>query len=129
MCTDGRELREMDAIITEDPLTALPIGSQVQFNAQLFPTDVPQGLKDVNNWEFFQGAVIAPHFGDAASQRILGSGVIVAPGIALVARHLAEPETAAILTGDGFICSAMTAAKVMIWRPHHITLIPSSDLA
>ena len=56
-------------------------------------------LANISNWDFFNGAVVALHFGANSSQRITGSGVLVAPGVALTARHVIEPELDQILAG------------------------------
>lgn len=119
----------VSGVIAEDPLRALPIGSEMKFVAQPFLCRAPSGLNWVNNWDFFDGAVVALHFRDIFGQRILGSGVLVAPGLALVARHVVEPEMNRVTSGGGFICTAIASCGLMIWRPRTVTLIPSSDLA
>jgi hypothetical protein len=129
MAADGEGPRRISGIITDDPLRALPVGAELQFSSQLFLPNTSSSLNTVDNWDFFHGAVIALHFGSASNQRILGSGVMVAPGIALTARHVVEPEIDSIMAGQGFICTGIGPSGLMIWRPRHITLVPDADLA
>jgi hypothetical protein len=83
--------RQLMGVITEDPLQGLPLEAKVVFSSDLFRPNPPAGLADVLDWDFFDGAVIGLHFGDLIGNQILpGSGVMVAPGVALVARHVAR---------------------------------------
>lgn len=116
------------AIIVPDPVKALPLGSQIRFNSRLFPSDMPHGLNDVRDWEYLSGTVLALQFGRVSNPRVLGCGVIVAPGVALAAKHVVEPEIEAVRGGDGFICTAMTSAGIMVWAPQQVTPLLNTDL-
>jgi hypothetical protein len=129
MMYDPTEPQQWAGMITDDPVKDLPAGSEIGFISRLFPFDAPNGLNDVSDWNYFRGTVIALHFGDVLEQRILGSGIIVAPGVAVVAAHVVLPEIERIFAGDGFLCSALTPTGVMFWRPRQVTPIESTDLA
>lgn len=125
--------RELMGLITEDPLLALPVGAKIEFSSDLFRPNAPAGLAEVSDWDFFDGAVIGLHFGDPLGQAVLGSGAMVAPGVALVAKHVVdpkEPEMKAVMQGAaGFICTAISSSGLTIWRPRHVTLVDNTDLA
>lgn len=122
--------RTADGTITEDPLSDLPIGAQLKISADLFTTTKPFALTSIENWDFFRGALLALHFGTSQNQRTMGSGVMVAPGVALAAKHVIEPELDEILHGPhGFICTGIAQDQIVIWRVHQITLIDNCDLA
>ena len=82
MTTERTTPRQIMGTITEDPLLTLPVGAEIAFSSELFTSNAPGGLNDIDNWEFFDGAVIGLLFGDPLSKHILGSGVVVAPGVA-----------------------------------------------
>lgn len=126
---DKTSFRSVSGTITADPLQQLPLGVELHFSVERFAFDAPGGLNSINNWDFFKGAVIALHFGNASNQRIMGSGVMVAPGIAVTARHVVEPEMSLVMAGGGFICTGIAPSGLMIWRTRHVTTIPQTDLA
>jgi hypothetical protein len=130
MTTEGTTPKWITGTITADPLLDLPVGAKIAFSSQLFPSDAPGGLTAILNWDFFDGAVIGLHFGDPLNQLVLGSGVMVAPGVALAAKHVVESEIEAIIQGGtGFICTAIASSGLMVWRPRHVTLVENTDLA
>jgi len=79
--TDNRKHgRRVGGQIAADPLKDLPIGAQLHFSASLFACEPLGNLNGIANWDFFEGAIVALHFGQSGFQHILGSGVLVAPG-------------------------------------------------
>ena len=130
MTTERTTPRQIMGTITEDPLLTLRVGAEIAFSSELFTSNAPGGLNDIDNWEFFDGAVIGLLFGDPLSKHILGSGVMVAPGVALAAKHVVEPQMEAVMRGGrGFIRAAILSSGLMIWRPRHVTIVDSTDLA
>jgi hypothetical protein len=130
MTTESTTPKRVMGTIIADPLLSLPVGAKVDFSSQLFTSDAPGGLTDIHNWDFFDGAVIGLHFGDPLNQLVLGSGVMVAPGVALAAKHVVESEMEAVMRGGaGFICTAIGSSGLMIWRPQHVALVDNTDLA
>jgi len=122
--------RQVFGEVTEDPLLSMPLGSKIAFQPSLFMPEISNGLHGLENWDFFDGAVVALHFGTSYDSKILGSGSIVAPGVALIAKHVVEPQIEALKSGgEGFICSSITRAGIVIWSPRQITMLDNSDLA
>jgi Trypsin-like peptidase domain len=138
MSEDTATPRELWGVITEDPLQGLPLGAQITFSSDLFRPNAPAGLADVRDWEFFDGAVIGLLFGAySGCRRLAGSGVMVAPGVALTARHCVtleemkeDSEMNAVMDGRAaFICVAISSAGLATWRPRQVTLVENTDLA
>jgi S1-C subfamily serine protease len=130
MPTKSHYLRTVDGIVTTDPLRNMPLGAQLHVSASLFSVRPKAGLNSIANWDFFNGAVLAVHFGDAEGQRISGSGVLVAPGVAITARHVIEAEEARLMAGElAIICSGITPDGLTIWRVHQVTLVGNADIA
>ena len=119
----------LQAIITDDPLGAYPIGAKAEFSSTLFAMNVKDELRELSNWNIFLGAVLALHFGDQHNQRVIGSGVLIAPGLAITAWHILEGELPDVLNGGGFICSAIGDAGMMVWRPTAVARVSDSDVA
>ena len=81
-------------VLAEDPALAAAIGEQLRF--EQVTLKIGAKLKRsarVKNWEMFDGALLAVTFSDRRKHWILGSAVLVAPGVALCASHvLAEHQ-------------------------------------
>jgi hypothetical protein len=130
MTTEGVTPKRIIGTVTADPLLGLPVGAKINFSSQLFTSDAPRGLNDIHNWDFFDGAVVGLHFGAPLNQLVLGSGVMVAPGVALAAKHVVEPKIEAIMRGGaGFMCTAIASSGLIIWQPRHLALVDNTDLA
>jgi hypothetical protein len=130
MNKEASKIRRSEGIITDDPATGLPIGSKLNFSSVLFSPNPAEGLHAIANWEFFRGAVLALRFGDREGQHLLGSGVIVAPGVVMAARHVLETEENRLRAGVcELICSGICEDGLSIWRCHQVTILENSDIA
>ena len=131
MSDDSNRVRTAGGQITEDPLRDAPVGARLQMRASLFEGKPNSAsLSDVANWDFFQGAVVSIHFGAHKKQRILGSGVLVAPGIVMTARHVVEPQEQQLRRGEQeIICSGITTRGLVLWRCRGVTLVGNTDIA
>jgi len=130
MPSELHHTRTTSGLITSDPLRSLPIGSELQVTSNLFAAQSKVGLNSVSNWDFFNGAVVALHFGNTKGQRILGSGVLVAPGVAITARHVIEPEKTRLISGEQeLICTGISQQGLVIWKCHQATLVEHADIA
>jgi hypothetical protein len=89
---ESKEIRTIEGLVIADPLKNAPVGTTLDISFDLFTAKPPPGLDSIANWDYFQGAVVAIHFGEPHSQRVLGSGVLIAPGVVMTARHVIEPE-------------------------------------
>ena len=124
-------IRKAGGLVAEDPLRDAPVGAQLNICASLFagkPTTA--GLADITNWDFFEGAVVGILFAAAGRQHILGTGVLVAPGIIMAARHVVEPEEDKLRNGQKEVmCAGITANGLVLWRCRGVTLVGNTDVA
>src|SRR2546425_11567847 len=130
MSNKSHPTRTIDGVITTDPLRDAPLGTKIHISSDLFVARPEAGLNSITNWDFFNGAVVAVHFGEMQGQRILGSGVLVAPGVVITARHVVEPEQDRLMAGEGgIICTGITSHGLMIWTCHQVTLVGNADIS
>lgn len=86
----------------------------------------------VNNWDWFQGAILAVTFATKDHQKVLGTACLLAPGLALTAGHIFDDEIlASIDCGNGSIqaLGIGQASEGGFWRITHITTCPEGDVA
>lgn len=116
-------------VIIEDPAITSPNGLALNFQPLPIQPIFKGSSVKVENWEFFKGILLQIHFSTDETHSVEGSGVIVAPGIALCAKHVIEPHLNGIQKkSDATICTAITSDGLAIWRIVKITLVPKSDL-
>src|SRR4051794_10488160 len=81
---DHRHVAPLQGLVVEDPFAQLPVGTMIAVEPIPFTTSnavaVPQG---VTNWTFFEGAMLMVVVRSAEEELVVGTGVIVAPGLAI----------------------------------------------
>src|ERR1700734_3046334 len=116
--------------ITEDPALTSQPGESLRFE-QVSPTfgpDVPRHT-DVSNWELFEGMLLAVSFSDRERDWMLGSAVLVAPGIALCAAHVINEHMDELLDAKlGAICFGIARSGAQAWRIGIVTRVPGHDV-
>jgi len=81
------DFRFLDGKITGDPTVNLPLGFNLKFASKLFPAPMITGSRVIKDWHIFDGAVVCLMIWGRDYFAIQGSGVMIAPGVAMVARH------------------------------------------
>ncbi len=116
-------------VVSEDPALSAKAGDRLRFQ-QLMPTlDFARRTANVKNWEIFEGLVLAVTFSDADAYWILGSAVLVAPGVALCATHVIETHLADLLRSKvSVMCFGIMSHGAQGWRIRHITTIDGHDV-
>jgi hypothetical protein len=109
----------------------MPVGAEMGFRPETFPIGSPPGEYTVDNWDHFQGILLQVMVIDDATLFVHGSAVLVAPGVALAARHVIEPflSRLSIEGGATLLCGSITASQLMMWHCRKITFVENSDLA
>ncbi len=123
--------RSVGGLVSHDPLADLPIGSSLKSELVRFghsnATDRPNW---VNNWDFFSGAMLGFVLKTRDGQELIGTAVIVAPGLAVTATHnffdlLGEIQAGAIVP----YCYGIRKSALDIWRVVKISCSDEDDIA
>lgn len=113
--------------VTDDPLRDADIGFQLNLRAITFPAREVQNFRD---WTLFEGILLKVLFESDGQRRVHGSGVLIGPGIALVAKHVLEPEMDAVPIGQvHFAALAIAPHGLMIWDVIEAHPLKDSDIA
>lgn len=117
---------EFANVVVENPLAALPDGFLMQFHA-IACNFTDEDLREVSmDWTRMRGIMLAVCFGAPAYTKVLGSAVLVAPGIALCAWHvladrLDKPEWLTLM-------SPVEDGTLQIWSVRSYTHPRGTDL-
>jgi hypothetical protein len=126
-----RQPAPVNFVISEDPATALPIGASLLSQAFLpnFGHSIERAAA-LTNWHAFEGAVLAIVFADTENYWILGSAVVVAPGIALCAAHVIETHIDDMVQSKvDAVCFGIASGGAQAWKIVKITSIPGTDVS
>src|SRR3984893_14545097 len=81
------------------------------------------------NWQMFEGAVLAVTVTTLKSHQILGSAVLVAPGVALSVNHVLEDCLEDLRGGRAeILCIGIASYGAPAWRVKFVTGIDRTDL-
>lgn len=113
---------------TDDPL---PVGTTIAVEPIMFggadSTAIPQG---VINWTSFEGALLAVVISTPEGTRVMGTAVMIAPGLAITATHVFDESISDIQCGAASIfCVGPTSTEVEFWRVIEISYAPNNDIA
>ena len=75
------------------------MGASIQIRSMLCYPPIAAGAGSIEEWDHYGGLLYALGFGDREKFEIKGSAILVAPGIALSARHVIEPHIEKIAAG------------------------------
>lgn len=123
---------QIASVVTENPELSLPLGSELHFEANRFLFAPVLEHDSLSNPQSFLGAVLSVAFPHARYNNVLGSAVMVAPGIAISAAHVLQECLDEVMANQlGATCLGLDGDRMDIWRIRHVTLGPdrSSDLA
>jgi hypothetical protein len=121
-------LNMVSATIVDDPLAGLPADANLRFTATFFwPKTAPLGERAITNGEALGGCLL--HVGVLRNREQLfvhGSAVLVAPGIAIAAKHVIQDYQ-----GDNVAvyCGSITSTSYELWQCTRVEFIDNSDLA
>ncbi len=73
--------------------------------------------------------MLAVVFSGKSSRQIDGSAVVVAPGVAIAAKHVFLPRLEALVAGSQSMnCFGLIGETAQLWNVGKVTLVPNSDL-
>ncbi len=116
-------------VVVGDPLEELKVGANIHFQPKPFQFKVEPSEATVSNWDLFEGTLLMVCFTGQEEQRIIGTAVMVAPGVAISATHVIQPELDALLQGKLVVsCHGLTSHGLQIWSVRKVTAVPGSDI-
>jgi hypothetical protein len=123
-------MRRVLGTTTTDPAARLAVGSGLWFRPEVFPVGSPTGEHTIANWDYFGSALLQLHVRDGDALFVHGSAVLVAPGVAIAAKHVVEEFLPQLSEGNAFLtCTSIIPSQLMVWNLRKITFPPETDLA
>jgi hypothetical protein len=111
-----------------DAFADLPEGSELITRFATFPPDKECAAFLESDWTFFGSALLSVSFvKDGAMLQMIGSAVLIAPGLAVGAKHVFEPLNKQNIGSSTVYLSAMTGSGVIFWIVRQI-LVDNSDV-
>src|SRR5690242_17789749 len=116
---------------TIDPADGLPVAARLELRPDIFPIGSLPGEYTVDNWDHFGTVLLQLHLVDGNTVSVHGSAVLVAPGVAIAAKHVIEGflTRLSIEGGASHSCMSIASSQAMIWHCRKITILPDADLA
>jgi hypothetical protein len=118
-------------IVSNDPLRACSIGDRLNFCLVPFgasnATDRPNW---VTNWEFFNGAVAGFVLKGTTTCELIGTAIIVAPGLAITATHNFSDKLDSIASGSVVpYCMGVRANGLDMWKVAKLNYTATDDVS
>ena len=125
------DLKEVIGTILEDPAKNMVIGGCIKFAYRVVANNSTAPIGNMLEWHNFEGILLALMFKEEEACKIEGSGVLVGPGIAIVAKHVLDPYFKKMGAGQCIpYCFGLTSSGLQIWRGNEITYLSNqNDLA
>lgn len=121
--------RQSSGRVAADPSLNPKIGDVLTFqpiNVSLLRESTTVFMENI---DAFDGAVLSFHFADSDEHIVEGSAVLVAPGIALAAKHVIEPHIDRLVKGERHsMCIGFARSGMNIWAVRKVTLLTRLDV-
>ncbi len=126
-----KSVKSVFGVVTDDPAAKSPIGTTMEFRPEAFPLGSPPGEYTLIYWDHFGGVLLKVVIADSDKVHVLGSAVLVAPGVALAARHVLEPHLKELQAGVKTVtCASISSSQLMLWHCSKLTMVgEDSDMA
>ena len=126
----GQRLRGQFA---DDPVSEVPVGGSLLVQSLFFQYSSEKSAIWMQDWESLNGVLLAIIFSDETTHRIEGSAVLVAPGVALCATHVLEPNVGDLNSPPrtikkSILCIGPTTGEFQLWKVRKVTSVPNTDL-
>jgi hypothetical protein len=122
-------MNNVRTVVTE--VIEFEIGGRLEFDFVGPLLSDAQGVPEsVNNWDWFQGAILGVVIGEPARQQVLGTACVIAPGLAVTAAHIFDGLLQHLSEGSlGISCFGIGSETADFWRVTSITCEASSEIA
>lgn len=116
--------------VISDLPTTISIGESLEFAFPPIVLDFIGKINWVDNWEYFNGALLTTNIIDHNNHRVCGSAVMIAPGIAITATHVIEPWIDAISSAKFCVSLAgISPHGLELWDVKKMTLVSGTDIS
>lgn len=107
-----------------------PKGVPIDFHRLLVqPPANDKSLVPIADWETFDGLLLGLFIGDGDMRSVLGSAVMVGPGVAISAYHVIEEQESQLIRGEiDVIAFGIAHHGIQLWRVVHVTRVDNTDL-
>jgi Trypsin-like peptidase domain len=124
-------LKKIIGTIVEDPAKSAVNGRRMEFSYKTVATMSTVPIGNMMEWHSFEGILLALMFKEEKVCKIEGSGVLVGPGIAIVAKHVLDPYFIKMGEGKSIpYCFGLTSNGMQIWKVNEIACVShQNDLA
>lgn len=122
--------KSASGVVSSDPLRDQPVGASVTFSLISFGgSNANSRPQSVNNWEFFDGAILGVVLKSANSSRMTGTAVMVAPGIAITASHIFSDDLDDLQKGAVVpYCLGVRGTTLELWRVVKFSYCEDDDI-
>lgn len=117
-------------IVVGDPLSILSIGSEIHFrNLDFAGSDGNSLPQTIKNTEIFDGSILALGIKSENRSQIIGSAVIIGPGLAVSATHTIQDALDGLSNGSEALFMIGARGSVLdIWTASSISFAPDNDV-
>lgn len=117
--------------VSGDPLESLPIGSKINFARVDFGgSDAKELPTTIKNWECFKGSILGVGLKSEKDHEVLGTAVMIAPGLALSATHNFSEALEQMKRGEVIpYCYGVRDSGLEIWRATNISYDQNDDIS
>lgn len=116
--------------VVQDPASIANIGETIRLE-WVRPTFGPSPARFARpvNWQMFEGSVLSVTFSTPNEHRVLGSAVMVAPGVALTVNHVVEDHLNDISGGNvGVMCTGIASHGAEGWKLRQGVCVDRTDI-
>lgn len=108
---------------------SIPRGTTLQFGSFFATVDGDAKGLGVSPLHVFNGAVLSLHFQSGGVHTVEGTAIVVAPGIAIAAKHVVDPHRDALKSGKtSWMATGALHQSLTIWQPRVVHEIEGTDL-
>jgi hypothetical protein len=114
--------------IVSSPYDAVPPDTLIHVVHGVFAPNDPPGVYPVHNMAHYDGAVLSVLLVGEEFGTVVGSAVMIAPGIALTAAHIFDPANSELSAGKlSATCLGYTPSGQRAWRVVRVMKIDNTD--
>lgn len=116
--------------VVADPFAGFQEGDEINFRPLVFGGSgagaVPEG---VVNWTFFEGALMSVCVGTRDVTHVVGTAVMIAPGLAITALHVLSDDALQARNGVGVGCVGPRTDGLTAWNSTSVVRVEPGDIA